>query len=1578
MRNGLFAVFSIALALAASPVLAVEAQLKTQAWSNNAQGFAQMQQRIDANNSRNLLARPGVRIYGDAPSPRELADGTAGVAGGDGRVNIEGQPSVIAIYLGQPKPIHEVGVFTYNGDSRANQDFEVRFADNSASPGKMPKFDSGPVFSTGDKILGNDGGGFHTSFAARDGGAILPAKADWVEFRVWRTYPVKAGLPAKTKTPQGWTAVVELEVLGEPGDVVVLTAEQKAKAAALRDRGDRPPYVKMATWQETMLASREMLLQWECEIDQLMLERAGVTLGPWRALEPLPANSDELRQVERLGKVDLSQPLALKGRQLTWRDAAVKDGAMADLAKLLGAKPGQVIVLCRPLTMEMEFGGDGLAMGVGTTGGRLRMIGGQSSVTITNDGSPALPNQRSWNLREKPGQYHLLAMLPVGQDGQCRLWLMAQPPTQRPGAGNRGQRIDNRKRLYDQIRRDFKDDVSLAQLKWEELDSIWVRFERRQMSGREQFPTDWVPGAPNIIADQYKTFAEIRIAAAEKRLETIEPAIRERVEPWLKQFKASPEPTTLESARARYYAIAAVQDAMAEHHRIESMRLAVKDQQQTFSDRYPRAAEYLKRIDALDSLMRAAWPKITASAAEALPSVLAVRAKVDAESQAILLDNPVLAFEKLLLGKGGPGFSSNWGGANNIGSELAILSPVRPDGKITTIHKGGGISDMDLSFDARKILFGDRHAIHEVNVDGTGYRQITKPADQHTKHYDPCRLPNGKIAFISTACEQAVPCTGEWYVGNLHLMDDDGSNERRLTYDQDHNWNPSVLNNGQIVYTRWEYTDTPHYFTRLLFSMNPDGSNQAELYGSGSYWPNSMYWTKPIPGHPSQVVCIVSGHHGVSRVGEMVVLDPAQSRHEADGVVCRIGDRGRKVEPIIEDGLVSEVWPRFAWPYPLAEPGTNRGAGKYFLAVVKMDESSPWGIYLVDTFDNMTPILMGSYAQPIPLLPRPTPPVLPTRVDPTRKDATVYMANVYTGGGLRGYPAGSVKSLRIGSHVYRYGDNGDTYAATYEGGWDVKRILGTVPVEPDGSALFKVPANTPVFVQPLDADGKSLQVMRSWFSAMPGETLSCIGCHDKQNDAPPAYQSQALSRGPSDIHPWNGPVRGFGFEREVQPVLDRRCAGCHDGQAHKGGAKMPDFRSKQLLPDYKGTYSPAYLALTPYVRRAGYEADYHLPAPAEWHASTSPLIQMLEKGHHNVQLTRDERDRLHTWIDFNVPYAGNWRESHRPPQDEQVERRTKYMKLFANVDDRTEEPLPLPPVAAFEKPAPEQPKPAPMKLDGWPLSAEQAKNLQGRLGMRAMTLDLGNGVSMALAPIPAGRFVMGDAGGFADENPQSAVSIARPFYMGTMEVTNRQYAMFNPSHDSAYIDARGKDRFTRGYPANEPDQPVVRITWHEAMAFCRWLSEKTGHQITLPTEAQWEWACRAGSDTAWNFGDAFAGNRDLANIADSGLSGWGWGRVDRDYSDSARFSVAGGKYPANAWGLHDMHGNVAEWTLSDHRAYPYAERNEGGAKVIRGGSWNDTFRFSRSASRWRYLPHQPVYNVGFRVVCMPATVNAER
>jgi formylglycine-generating enzyme required for sulfatase activity len=272
-------------------------------------------------------------------------------------------------------------------------------------------------------------------------------------------------------------------------------------------------------------------------------------------------------------------------------------------------------------------------------------------------------------------------------------------------------------------------------------------------------------------------------------------------------------------------------------------------------------------------------------------------------------------------------------------------------------------------------------------------------------------------------------------------------------------------------------------------------------------------------------------------------------------------------------------------------------------------------------------------------------------------------------------------------------------------------------------------------------------------------------------------------------------------------------------------------------------------------------------------------------------------------------------------------------------------------------------------------------------------VDLGGGVTLSLVPIPAGEFTLGDTGGQADEQPTSCVTIARSFWMGVHEVTNEQFRRFRPSFDARTYNKRHARHDDQGLPLDDPRQPAVGVSWREAMEFCHWLTQRTGRRFTLPTEAQWEWACRAGSTTAFAFGgleDDFAPWANLADVSfgagllldgsrqKSGgvehLSIEGAELSDRRYDDRAVVTAPVGTFRPNAWGLYDLHGNAAEWTRSAYRPYPYQpddgrEVAEAPARrVVRGGSFFDPPRRSRSAARLDYPDWQRVFNVGFRVV----------
>ncbi len=1037
----------------------------------------------------------------------------------------------------------------------------------------------------------------------------------------------------------------------------------------------------------------------------------------------------------------------------------------------------------------------------------------------------------------------------------------------------------------------------------------------------------------------------------------------------------------------------------------EALRLAVKDMQQDWPDRYKSASAILKKIDQYEKALPALG---TGEEAKAL-----LKFKRD-----LLLSNPLLDFDRMLVmrrnfdtnarkvisGRIGTvtlnsrSLESLQDPADGWDNEIALMTNLRGEPKLETVYKPDRksiVCDMDLHFDADRILFSsvgthDRWHVFEIGVDGKKLTQLTPKELPDVHHFDACYLPNDDIIFASTAVYQGVPCQGGKDSGAvLYRLYRDTNKIRQLCFEQDSDWCPRMMKDGRVMYLRWEYSDLPHFYSRILMSMNPDGTGQRELYGSGSHFPNGIYYARPVPGNSKNYIGILSGHHGVARSGRMVLFDPSISRFEHEGMIHEFPLRGQAIDATIKDRLVDGVWPHFIHPMPLND--------KYTLVSMKASQAGLWGIYLVDVFNNMTlikEIENEGLFEPVPLMKRPVPPMRPELVVPDAKEATVTINDIYYGRSMPGVPRGTVKALRVFAYDYNYNLIGGHASQGVEACWDVKRVLGTVPVYEDGSTTFTIPANTPISVQPLDQDGAAIQIMRSWFVGMPGEAVSCIGCHEDLNEAPPPKRTIAGSKAPLKITPWQGDVRPFAFRFEVQPVLDKYCVSCHNGSeedrpnfADRYEAEGDGISSRDKVADRRLQtldISDSYMALHPYVRRPGPESDMMTFKPMEYHASSSELIQLLHKGHYGVKLDREAWERLYTWIDLNVPFKGHWNPgvyNEFPQVDRRMELAQQYAGISVSADQEylreKEKYLNRPRVepVRFKKPKVEKSE---VKVSGWPFEPKPVKTSM---------LKLKSGHEIKLARIPAGRFAMGSWDEDAAERPVCPVAIEKPFWMGTVEISNELYNLFDPEHDSRYIDQEGKDIELPGYPANLPEQPVIRISWQQAMDFCAWLSKQTGRKVTLPTEAQWEWAARAGSDQPFYFGGGDADFGEWANLADTTLhhiavkKGASRGaQKGKKYStfvplinevdDGQMTLCAVGSYKPNAWGLHDMHGNVAEWTRSDLRPYPYRDGvlDPGAAKVVRGGSWRERPKRSTASFRIPYQPWQKVYNTGFRIV----------
>jgi len=624
-------------------------------------------------------------------------------------------------------------------------------------------------------------------------------------------------------------------------------------------------------------------------------------------------------------------------------------------------------------------------------------------------------------------------------------------------------RLNSRRRLWELVDRDFSDAAARTEIAWERDDRIWE--------------PDWQPGNMTVLAERY---ADVCGNA---------PFLSEQART---RALGAKDITDLQAVR-RIYGIFRRLD-LAQPRLLgvnfKALRLAIEDLTRTFGERYPKGKQYLARLSTPDGEIL----KLLDSASRGDERATQDAHELVAIHQESLLGNPLLDFDRLLVVKRHEknlGLPMNYEGNPSMSlrnevfdNEIAILSPICPEGKIKTLFKpqaGRFVGDVDLHFDAARMLFSmqgqnGRWQIFELNADGTGLRQLPLIEQPDVDNYDACYLPDDNVLFTSSACFTGVPCVaGFHHVANLFRFDTPTGRIRRLTFEQDHDWCPTVLHDGRILYTRWEYSDLPHYASRFLFHMNPDGTGQMEYYGSNSYWPTATFFARPVPDHPTKFVAIAGGHHGAPRMGELVLFDLAKGRREAEGVIQRIPGRGRKVEPIILDNLADRSWPKFLHPYPLSE--------KYVIVSARPTPKSKWGIYLADVFDNLLLLkeLEGqALLEPLPLRKTRRPPVIPDRVEPQRKDALVYLTDVYAGDGLKGVPRGTVKKLRVFTYQFAYqGMGGQQNRVGLDGPWDVKRVMGTVPVEPDGSACFRVPANTPISVQPLDEQGEALQLMRS-------------------------------------------------------------------------------------------------------------------------------------------------------------------------------------------------------------------------------------------------------------------------------------------------------------------------------------------------------------------------------------------------------------------------------------------------------------------------------------------------------------------
>jgi len=601
-------------------------------------------------------------------------------------------------------------------------------------------------------------------------------------------------------------------------------------------------------------------------------------------------------------------------------------------------------------------------------------------------------------------------------------------------------------------------------------------------------------------------------------------------------------------------------------------------------------------------------------------------------------------------------------------------------GKVRNLieDKTGRIRDPAVSYDGKRILFAwkkslneDDYHLYEMESASGEIRQLTSGLG--FVDFEGTYLPNGDIIFSSTRCVQTTDC---WWteVSNLYTCDKDGKYMRRLGFDQVHTVYPTVMDDGRVIYTRWDYNDRGQIYPQGLFQMNYDGTAQTEFYGNNSWFPTTITHARGIPG-TSKVVATLCGHHS-PQTGKLAIIDTSKGRQENSGVQLIAPVRETPAVRIDSYGQEGEL---FMYPYPLNEK-------EFIVCYSPSGNRKSMNLYCMD-IDGRRELLVSDRALPctqsVPLAPRNIPALRPSGVDYRKTTGTYYVKDVYTGPGLKDIARGTAKKLRVVALEFRAAGIGwnssggpaggamsSTPVSIGNGSWDVKVILGDAKIHKDGSALFTVPARTPVYFQVLDENSCVIQTMRSWSTLQPGETFSCAGCHESKNAAPmpEGKPTMAMKAGAQNLEPFYGPPRGFSFPKEIQPIIDRKCVTCHNGVSADSAFSLTSRENIDL--EARRKWSDSYLALT-HAKHKGRSANVaysgltnnlvnwpgaqsvpEMLPPYFAGAAKSGLISMLSKGHKKVKLSTEELGKFAAWIDLYVPYCGDYTEANAWSEDE--------------------------------------------------------------------------------------------------------------------------------------------------------------------------------------------------------------------------------------------------------------------------------------------------------------------------------------
>ncbi len=865
--------------------------------------------------------------------------------------------------------------------------------------------------------------------------------------------------------------------------------------------------------------------------------------------------------------------------------------------------------------------------------------------------------------------------------------------------------------LWSKLKRNHRDATAIEEMDWVRAHGIW---------GADWRQVSWAQAAQRYVALVQRPSSLVR------QIKT--------------QARGVKGPETLKKVHALYIKARRYDQLLArvKDYHLEELRIMIPD----LCQGKIVAQTMLTRLDKLEA-RAASWtdgPPAEAQFAKWEQDVASLRRQVT------VTDNALLDFDEIVFVRR-PTYNSNHYYTEFInstwkpGGNLCVLS--LKDGAVRELVpelEGGVFERFDLSFDAKKVVFAwkcaaqEGYRIYEVNIDGTGLRQLTFPpkdekatqsryrvfAHYHhgTDDMHPCYLPDGGIVFISTRCQYGILCDApdDFTTTVLYRMDADGKNMKKLSNSSVSEASPAVLPDGRIMYTRWEYVDKGAVSVKCLWAMRPDGSASEEIYANDISLPPTFIYGRAIPDATNKYVVMGTPHCPQNGVGTVIRLDmnkPIRTREPMTYLTpyvdiraepgfsfreCVTGpDEAVEYGPWKHDG--SGRGPLFKDPYPLSEA--------YFLVSHKPEgpkwtDEKGYGLYLLDEKGHVQQIHRDpemSCWLPYPLKARALPDTPRMAVDRNLADqnlAKCIVTDIYHG--LENVQPGTIKYIRVLEQIprpwasRRQSWDGKQYKPWGGDQYDQQHVVitkdthlglkvqhGIVPVEPDGSAHFVVPAKANIFFQVLDEDYLSLQTERTFVNYMPGETRSCIGCHETPETAVPTggikSVVQALQREPSVPGPQPGETSGqrpLDYYTDVQPVLDRHCVKCHSGDEPKGDMNLSGELTAQ--------FNVSYEKLIP-ERRGGQGRPRNLydlvgPTIGENHPKTgnvhylpsrslgshnSVLVSLLTKGkvlpqdtdlvprakalaevHKDINMTVADCVRITNWVDTNGQYYGSY------------------------------------------------------------------------------------------------------------------------------------------------------------------------------------------------------------------------------------------------------------------------------------------------------------------------------------------------